>query len=84
MVNRKALISAFSGLSIIFVFMTIAGVWIYEPTNYRMDSIVYFGVTGTITLICIGVTIYNIVKLIKENRQYSPLVASVNTADIYD
>jgi len=72
--NRKKLIGGFSFLSILMIFVCLGGILIYKETNYQMDSIVYFVSTGLITIISIIVTIYNIIKLIKENEiQYSPL-----------
>jgi len=72
--NRKKLIGGFSFLSILMIFVCLGGIFIYKETNYQLDAIIYFGITGLIAIISIIVTIYNIIKLIKENEiQYTPL-----------
>ena len=55
------------------LFFTLAGIPIFQKSNYGMDSIIWFLISGLMTLICITVVVYNIVMKCKESNQYSPL-----------
>ncbi len=73
------ILSLFCGSTII------GGIFIFKQSNYGIDSIIYFGITGLLTAICISLTIYCIVRRIKESRQYIPLNNSANsTTDPYN
>lgn len=75
----KKCIFMFSSLSLLLGLMIIGGIFIFKPTNYGIDSIAYFGITGLLMVILVSLTVYYIVIQIKETRQYVPLNNSANS-----
>lgn len=66
--SRIHLIYVFGFVSTFSLLFTILGIFIFKPTNYQIDSIMYFIAMGLVTVMCIITTIYNIMKHIQETR----------------
>lgn len=82
--HRKKLIIGFSFISVLTIFFTLAGISIFKESGYQSNAIIWFSVTSSISLISIGVLIYNIIKYCRENNQYSPLATSTTPPNYYD
>lgn len=77
--DRYNIIGLFTFLSLFTGLITFSGIFIFGP-NYDLISVIYFCITGLITVFCLVITFYNIIKLIKENSgRYLPLTNTDNT-----
>lgn len=71
--TRKKIIGTFTVISIFMILFNLAGILLFKSTHYQIDAIVWFIVTGLISLVSIIVVIYNIVMMIKERSDYLPI-----------
>ena len=73
MTDRKTLVNIFSVLSATGLLLVISGVFIFRDTVHRVESIVYFIITGIMTLCFIITFIYNLIMQRRENAIYDTI-----------
>ena len=69
--DRKKLIITFTFLSVIMLIICLGGIPVFEQDYIQSGAIVWFIITGLMTLICLFVSIYNIIMMIKERNEYT-------------
>lgn len=64
----KKIIYTFFIIGAICAIMIVGGIFAFKPTGYGSDSIIFFCITGLITVISLSIAIYNFIMHIREER----------------